>query len=62
MPGLDAYMSADGIHWKKLGDNPVLTAKEVGSVEGTKATVLRFAERALLVRSRAEILHLLPAL
>lgn len=38
-PGLSAYVSPDGIHWKKLQDKPVLTNKEVGYVPGTKTLV-----------------------
>ena len=32
--GLNAYVSPDGIHWRRLVDKPVLTRQEVGFVEG----------------------------
>jgi hypothetical protein len=37
--GLHAYVSPDGIHWKKLQDAPVLTRQDVGFVEGSKSIV-----------------------
>ena len=30
LPGLNAYVSSDGIHWKRLGDKPVLTREDIG--------------------------------
>ena len=38
-PGLSAYVSADGIRWKRLRDKPVLTRQDVGFVEGSKSIV-----------------------
>lgn len=38
-PGLSAYVSPDGVHWKKLQDRPVLTKAEVGFKEGSKSIV-----------------------
>ncbi len=34
-PGLFAYVSPDGVHWKRLGDKPVLTNQEVGFARAT---------------------------
>jgi hypothetical protein len=31
---LNAYTSPDGVHWKKLGDRPVITKRDVGFAEG----------------------------
>lgn len=38
-PGLSAYASPDGIHWKRLADHPVLTPHDVGFVPGSKSIV-----------------------
>jgi hypothetical protein len=50
--GLVAFASADGIHWRKLRDEPVFPPTRQ----------LRLAESCLLVRNRAEIRRLLPDL
>jgi hypothetical protein len=38
-PGLSAYVSPDGIRWKRLRDGPVLTRGDVGFKEGSKSIV-----------------------
>ncbi|HZZ42478.1 MAG TPA: hypothetical protein VFE58_06045 [Tepidisphaeraceae bacterium] len=38
-PGLSAYVSPDGIHWKKLQDKPVLTKEQAAYVPGMKSLV-----------------------
>ena len=38
-PGLHAYASPDGIHWKKMQDEPTLKNTDVGYVPGTKTLV-----------------------
>lgn len=37
--GLSAYVSADGVRWKRLRDRPILTRQDVGYKEGSKSIV-----------------------
>lgn len=56
-PGLSAYASADGVHWKRLRDEPVLTKKDVGFQEGSKSIV--FDSQNVAFWSAAEQKYLL---
>ena len=47
--GLIAFKSADGIHWSKIQDAPVIKDAESGP---RNALALRFVESGLLVRGR----------
>ena len=38
-PGLSAYVSADGVRWKRFRDAPVLTKADVGFKQGSKSIV-----------------------
>ncbi|HEY2157137.1 MAG TPA: hypothetical protein VGH33_16030 [Isosphaeraceae bacterium] len=56
-PGLSAYVSPDGIRWKRLRDGPVLTRRDVGFKEGSKSIV--FDSQNVAFWSEAEGKYLL---
>ncbi len=56
-PGLSAFVSPDGVHWKRLQDRPVLTRQDVGFHEGDGSIV--FDSQNVAFWSAAEQRYLL---
>ncbi len=56
-PGLSAYVSPDGIHWKRLRKKPVLTRRDAGFKESSKSIV--FDSQNVAFWSSAEQKYLL---